>query len=49
MSSSRVAGESEMEGEIIARVPGERLLCKYSDSSCEVSVDLRVAAARAGR
>ena len=37
-----------MDGEIVARVPGERLYCKYSDGSFEVSVDLRVAAAPGG-
>ena len=37
--------QSEMAGEILARVPGERLHCKYTDSSFEVSVDLLVAAA----
>lgn len=40
--------QSEMEGEILTRVPGERLHCKYSDGSFEVSVDLRVAAAPGG-
>src|SRR5262249_28022151 len=38
----------EMAGEIIARIPGERLHCKYFDSTFEVSVDLRVAAASDG-
>jgi hypothetical protein len=38
----------EMAGEIVARVPGERLLCKYLDSAFEVSVDLRVAPAPDG-
>src|SRR5262245_50272469 len=38
----------EMAGEIIARTPGERLHCKYFDSTFEVSVDLRVAAAPDG-
>src|SRR5215472_2024413 len=37
--------QSEMEGEILHRVPGERLHCKYSDSCFDVWVDLRVAAA----
>ena len=37
--------QSEMAGEIIDRVPGERLHCKYADSMFEVSVDLRVAPA----
>ncbi len=32
-----------MEGEILARIPGERLHCKYFDKGFEVSVDLRVA------
>jgi hypothetical protein len=36
--------EAEMAGEILARVPGERLHCKYVDKMFEVSVDLRVAA-----
>jgi hypothetical protein len=40
--------EQTMTGEIIARVPGERLYCKYSDRMFEVSVDLRVAAAANG-
>ena len=40
--------QSEMAGEIVARVPGERLHSKYSDSSFEVSVDLRVAPAPGG-
>ena len=31
-----------MVGEILARVPGERLHCKYDDSMFDVSVDLRV-------
>ena len=39
---------AEMAGEIIARTPGERLHCKYTDSTFEVSVDLRVAAAPEG-
>lgn len=37
--------QSEMAGEILSRTPGERLHCKYVDSSFEVSVDLRVAPA----
>ena len=40
--------QGEMEGEILARVPGERLHCKYADRAFEVSVDLRVAAAPGG-
>ena len=40
--------QSEMGGEILDRVPGERLHCKYSDSSFDVRVDLRVAAAPGG-
>jgi carbon monoxide dehydrogenase subunit G len=38
----------EMAGEILARTPGERLHCKYFDSTFDVSVDLRVAAAPEG-
>lgn len=41
-------GTGEMTGEIIARTHGERLCCKYSDSTFEVLVDLRVAAADQG-
>jgi Polyketide cyclase / dehydrase and lipid transport len=37
--------QSEMAGEILARTPGERLHCKYVDSSFDVSVDLRVSPA----
>jgi hypothetical protein len=33
----------EMNGEIVARAPGERLHCKYFDSMFDVSVDLRIA------
>jgi hypothetical protein len=40
--------QSEMAGEIVDRVPGERLHCKYSDTSFDVWVDLRVAAAAGG-
>ena len=40
--------QSEMAGEILTRVPGERLHCKYADNSFEVSVDLRVVAAPGG-
>lgn len=35
----------EMEGEIVDRIPGQRLHCKYNDSTFEVSVDMSVAAA----
>jgi uncharacterized protein YndB with AHSA1/START domain len=38
----------EMEGEILDRVPGERLHCRYADGAFEVRVDLRVAAAPGG-
>jgi carbon monoxide dehydrogenase subunit G len=38
----------EMAGEIVVRKPGERLHCKYFDSTFDVSVDLRVAAATEG-
>ena len=37
-----------MDGEIVARIPGERLHYKFHDSMFEVSVDLRVAAASDG-
>lgn len=40
--------QGEMEGQIVARTPGERLHCKYFDRMFEVSVDLRVAAASEG-
>jgi hypothetical protein len=40
--------QSEMKGEILDRVPGERLHCKYSDKAFDVWVDLRVAAAPGG-
>ena len=40
--------QGEMEGVIVARVPGERLHCNYSDRSFDVSVDLRVAATTNG-
>jgi len=36
--------QAEMEGKILARVPGERLHCMYNDSMFDVSVDLRVSA-----
>ena len=38
----------EMQGEIVARIPGERLHCRYWDQTFEVSVDLRVAPAASG-
>jgi hypothetical protein len=41
-------GTGEMAGEILTRTPGERLHCKYFDTSFEVLVDLRVAAAPEG-
>jgi hypothetical protein len=37
-----------MEGEILARVPGERLQCKYSDRSFDILVELQVAAVPGG-
>ena len=37
-----------MEGEILARVPGERLHARYFDSQFEVSVDLRISPAPEG-
>ncbi len=40
--------QNEMEGEILDRVPGERLHYKYSDAAFDVWVDLRVAAAEGG-
>jgi hypothetical protein len=40
--------EGAMDGEIVARTPGERLHCKYFDQMFEVSVDLRVGAAPGG-
>lgn len=40
--------QSEMDGEIVERVPGERLQCVYKDSAFEVSVDLRVSPAAGG-
>jgi len=40
--------QSEMAGQIVERTPGERLHCKYFDSSFEVSVDLRVAPTTGG-
>jgi hypothetical protein len=38
----------EMSGEILARIPNERLHCKYSDSMFDISVDQRVAPAPDG-
>jgi hypothetical protein len=40
--------QAEMEGEILERIAGERLHCKYFDRMFDVSVDLRVAAAPGG-
>lgn len=40
--------QSEMAGEIVARVPGERLHCRYFDSMFDVSVDLQVSAEEEG-
>lgn len=40
--------QSEMDGEILDRVPGERLHCRYTDSSFDVWVDLRVTARSGG-
>ncbi len=40
--------KNEMDGEIVARTPGERLHCKYFDRMFEVSVDMHVAAAPEG-
>jgi hypothetical protein len=40
--------QGEMAGEIMTRVGGERLHCKYADAKFEVSVDLRVNAAPDG-
>jgi hypothetical protein len=37
-----------MQGEIVDRVPGQRLHCRYWDKTFEVSVDLRVAPAADG-
>jgi carbon monoxide dehydrogenase subunit G len=39
---------AEMAGEIVARTPGERLHCRYSDRAFDVSVDLRVTEAAGG-
>ena len=38
----------EMAGEILDRVPGERLHCRYTDVAFDVWVDLRVSAAAGG-
>jgi uncharacterized protein YndB with AHSA1/START domain len=40
--------QCEMAGEILDRVPGQRLHCKYSDTAFGIWVDLRVAAAPEG-
>jgi len=40
--------QGSMDGQIVARTPGERLHCKYFDSMFDVSVDLRVATASEG-
>jgi hypothetical protein len=40
--------QAEMAGEILERIPGERLRCMYGDPMFDVSVDLRVAAAGGG-
>jgi hypothetical protein len=40
--------QREMAGEILERVVGERLRCKYTDPLFDVVVDLRVAAAPGG-
>jgi carbon monoxide dehydrogenase subunit G len=42
------SSESQMKGEIIARIPNKQLHCKYVDSMFEVSVDLRVSATAEG-
>ena len=34
--------EGEMAGEVVARVPGERLHCMYRDAMFDVSVDMRI-------
>ena len=44
----RQGGVKTMEGEILARVPGERLHARYFDSQFEVSVDLRISAVPEG-
>jgi carbon monoxide dehydrogenase subunit G len=40
--------QASMDGQIVARTPGERLHCKYFDAMFDVSVDLRVAPAPEG-
>jgi hypothetical protein len=40
--------QAEMEGEILERIPGQRLHCLYTDRAVDVSVDLRVDAAPGG-
>lgn len=40
--------QSEMAGVIVARTPGERLVCRYTDKAFEVLVDLAVSAAPGG-
>ncbi len=40
--------QGEMPGQILARTPGERLHCRYSDGAFEVSVDLHVAPSPGG-
>jgi uncharacterized protein YndB with AHSA1/START domain len=40
--------QGAMDGVILDRVPCERLYCKYTDSSFEVSVDLHIASAPGG-
>ena len=44
----RQGGVKTMDGEILARVPGERLHARYFDSQFDVSVDLRISAAPEG-
>lgn len=41
-------GQKEMAGEILDRIPGERLYCKYTDPAFDVFVDMRVAPAPEG-
>ena len=41
--------KGEMEGVIVDRVPGSRLVCRYFDNSFEVIVDLKVAPAPDGQ
>lgn len=40
--------QNEMDGEILDRVAGERLHCRYTDPAFDVWVDLRVAPAPGG-